>query len=91
MESVRRVFRREKTLTVEALIDLENLVIKDITLSGDFFAYPEESFEELEDSLKNTGCKKAIEILESYRNKLMLVGASIDDIELFIKEECLKD
>ncbi len=91
MESVRRVFRREKTLTIEALIDLENLVIKDITLSGDFFAYPEELFEELEDSLKNMECRKAIEILESYRDKLMLVGASIDDIELFIKEECLKD
>ncbi|MEL9908867.1 MAG: lipoate protein ligase C-terminal domain-containing protein [Desulfurococcus sp.] len=46
-----RVLRGEKTVSID--IEVEECVIRRIMFSGDFFAYPEENIEKLEESLKN--------------------------------------
>jgi len=43
-----------KLLKISVEYDEQNNVIKDIRITGDFFAYPEEAIELMETKLKNT-------------------------------------
>jgi lipoate-protein ligase A len=43
-----------KLLKISVEFDEKNNVIKDIRITGDFFAYPEEAIELMETKLKNT-------------------------------------
>jgi lipoate-protein ligase A len=43
-----------KLLKISVEFDEKNKVIKDIRITGDFFAYPEEAIELMETKLKNT-------------------------------------
>ncbi len=76
-----RVVKRSKagkTLVVD--VEFDNNRISSIVISGDFFAYPEEAVEEIEEELRNTIVDNARRILEKYRSKVELVGITIDDI-----------
>lgn len=77
---------RGKTIKIDLTIDEENKVIKDIVVSGDFFAYPPEKLEELEDKLKNKHVSEVDKVIDEYRDTLELVGASLDDLRELVKK-----
>jgi len=77
---------RGKTIKIDLTIDEENKVIKDIVVSGDFFAYPPEKLEELEDKLKNKHVSEVDRVIDGYRDILELVGASLDDLKELVKK-----
>lgn len=77
---------RGKTIKIDLTIDEENKVIKDIVVSGDFFAYPPEKLEELEDKLKNKHVSEVDRVIDEYRDILELVGASLDDLRELVKK-----
>jgi len=70
-----------KTVKIELITD--NETIKEVIISGDFFAFPIEKFEELERSLK--GVKARIDevkmVLDNFKQDLTLVGISWADLE----------
>jgi len=49
-----------KLLKIDLEFDEENNIIRQIKITGDFFAYPEESIEILEKELKKTCLKKNV-------------------------------
>lgn len=75
-----------KTLTIDITIDPVDNMIREIMITGDFFAYPPEALEELEHSLKNKTLEEARKIIESYRGRIELVGISIEDIRELIEK-----
>lgn len=79
-----RIIRDEKTVRID--MELEDCVIKSVILSGDFFAYPEDIVERLEDALRGCGSiecvGKAFDIVED----AVLIGTRWDTI----KEEIVK-
>ena len=77
---------RGKTIKIDLTIDEENKVIKDIVVSGDFFAYPPEKLEELEDKLKNKHVSEVDRVIDGYRDILELVGAPLDDLKELVKK-----
>lgn len=72
-----------KTLKIDAKIK-DNTII-DIIISGDFFAYPEKGIEMLESDLKGKTIYEALMIIDSYRDKIELVGISLNDIKNLLK------
>jgi len=78
-----------KTLKIDLVVDEDR--IKDIVISGDFFAYPTEAIEELEDDLKGSRVDEALDIVEKYRDKIVIVGASIDEIKDLLKELIMQE
>ena len=73
-----------KTLKVE--MEIKDGKIASIVFSGDFFAYPPEKFEEMEKSLVSAGLDEIEEIIESFRDEVVVVGLSFDDIIMSLKE-----
>ena len=67
-----------KTLKIDIRICGD--VIEDIVLSGDFFAHPEELVDELENSLKGLKASKAVDVINSFRDKIEFTGITIDDV-----------
>lgn len=67
-----------KTLKID--VDIESGIIRNIVISGDFFAYPPEKLEELEEMLKGVSLSEAINIIDKYRDNLVLIGISFNDI-----------
>jgi len=67
-----------KTLKID--LDVESGIIKDIIISGDFFAYPMEAVDELENMLKGASVSNAIEIINCFRDRIVFIGLTIDDI-----------
>jgi len=67
-----------KTLKID--LEIESGIIKDIIISGDFFAYPMEAVEELENMLKGVNVSDAIEIINCFRDRIVFIGLTIDDI-----------
>ncbi len=67
-----------KTLKID--LELESDIIKDIIISGDFFAYPAEAIEELENTLKGTSIHDLRNIIIEFRKRVTLVGISFKDI-----------
>jgi hypothetical protein len=67
-----------KLLKIFLDYDEKNFVIKKINIMGDFFAYPEESIELIENKLKNTKIEKKILYKKIYsiikENKIEFIG-----------------
>lgn len=75
-----------KTVKVEVVV--EGGVLRDVLISGDFFAYPPEAIEEMESSLRGVRADpEAVErVVMSFRGKLQLVGISLEDIVELLRE-----
>jgi len=73
-----------KTLKIEA--EIENGKIVSISFSGDFFAYPPEALEEMEQDLISTDITNVEEKVNKYKGKLTLLGVSFDDIIELLKK-----
>lgn len=72
---------------VKVELDVENGVIKNALISGDFFAFPLEEFEKFLNTLK--GIKFNVEeienIFEQYEKKIVFSGIGINDLkEIFL-------
>jgi len=70
-----------KTVKIELIVD--DNTIKEVIISGDFFAFPIEKFEELERNLKGKEAKIAEikKVLDNFKQDLTLVGISWSDLE----------
>jgi len=79
-----RIIRDEKTVRID--VELEDCVIKSVILSGDFFAYPEDIVERLEDALRGCGSIECVEKAFMIVEDAVLIGTRWDTI----KEEIAK-
>lgn len=73
-----------KLLKIYADKDEKNNTIEEITISGDFFAYPEESIQELERELTNISFEKQ-EIYQSIstfieKNNVQFIGVDAESL-----------
>ncbi len=73
-----------KTLVID--IDFKDNVITDICISGDYFAYPETLIEELEEKLKGKTLTEALKIIDTYKDKITLLGITLEDIKQATKD-----
>jgi len=73
-----------KTLKIE--VEVSEGKIVGVVLSGDFFAYPPEAFEDMERSLISADVKEIEEKIRAYEDKVVLLGLSIEDIISAFKE-----
>ena len=73
-----------KLLKIFIDYDKKNNLITEINITGDFFAYPEESIEILEDQLKNVSLKRntLFKKIESVinKNKIEFIGLNIEGL-----------
>ena len=69
--------------TVKVEVEVEGGILKEVLISGDFFAYPPEALEELEESLKGIKAEpREIErVLESFGDRVELVGVGLEDLK----------
>lgn len=62
----------------------KNHTINDINITGDFFAYPEEAIEKMENDLKNTKLERnnLFEIINNIiqKNKIEFIGLNADGL-----------
>jgi hypothetical protein len=65
-----------KLLKIFLEFDEKKNSIKNITITGDFFAYPEEAIETMEDKLKNTLLKREILI----KNNIEFIGLNSEGL-----------
>ncbi len=72
--------------TVKVDIRVYNGVIEDIVISGDFFAYPEEAIDQLEEELKGKKIEDVDKVLNKYRDHIELVGLTFHDLASLIRE-----
>jgi len=74
------ILRYEKTVKVDVVIGDECKII-DIIISGDFFAYPEDSIERLESKLKE--CRDELCIEEAFRelSSSVVLGVNVEDLK----------
>ena len=82
-----RIIKRSKagkTLVVD--VEVENDRIARIVFSGDYFAYPEEMIEELEKALENKTLGEALEVIDSYKDRIQLLGVTLEDMKNALKE-----
>ncbi len=77
LSGIKRV-RGGKTLKIDLRICGDE--VREIVISGDFFAHPEEMVDKLEDSLRGSKIRDINDILESYRGKILFTGISFDDL-----------
>jgi len=73
-----------KLLKIYANIDETNNTIKDIAINGDFFAYPEESINELEKILQQKNFKKndLMKIITAFieNNQVQFIGIDAESL-----------
>lgn len=67
-----------KTLIIEVII--ENNKIKELMISGDFFAYPEDRIDELEEKTRNLPIQQALEVINKNLRAVKLLGITPEDI-----------
>ncbi|MFW5888450.1 MAG: lipoate protein ligase C-terminal domain-containing protein [Patescibacteria group bacterium] len=69
-----------KLLRIKA--DIEDSVIQEITITGDFFIHPEEDLFKIEEILSGIKTSQAEEVLRDFlrKNKTEIVGFSPDDL-----------
>ena len=79
------VLRHGKTVKIDLTLS-EDCRIQEITISGDFFIYPEESLEELEERLK--GCREPVCIEDAFKTleSSTLLGVNLEDVKRRIAE-----
>ena len=76
-----RVVKRSKagkTLIVD--VEFVGDRIAGIVISGDFFAYPEEVVEKLEEELRNKRVSEVGDFLKRHEGRVVLVGVTMNDI-----------
>jgi len=73
-----------KMIRVEAEICDE--MLKNIVISGDFFAHPEHVIDEIEEELKGRSIREVLNIVEGYRDRVVFTGLSFDDLVLLLRE-----
>lgn len=73
---------------IKAKLIEEEGVIKEVRITGDFFAHPEEAIEELENFLRNTSLMKVKENVKKFieEKNVKLIGIKIEDIVEVIEE-----
>lgn len=73
-----------KLLKISLEYDEHTLVIKEIRITGDFFAYPEEAVDLLEAKLKNTLLERAslLKIISSFITEcqIQFIGVTADSL-----------
>ncbi|MCK4247376.1 MAG: lipoate--protein ligase family protein [Methanomicrobia archaeon] len=67
-------------------ITIENLKIKDIRITGDFFIYPEDSVFDLEKKLRGKTEKESIKFTEKFLNDVESPGIGVDDFKKAFKK-----
>jgi hypothetical protein len=63
-------------------------IIKDVRITGDFFAIPEEAIESIERSLEGVDISKAGSVVRAVCTGVIFAGFCVDDL-VEIVEECL--
>ena len=76
--SVLKKIKGGKTVKLDVVID--DGKIRDIVISGDFFVYPQEALEELENKLKGCSLNEAKSILKEYAGRVTVLGFTLDDV-----------
>ncbi len=85
VKTISKTFRipNGKTLTIE--MKIVNCRIVEITLSGDFFVYPETAIEELENLLKMCSSIECIEkAIDKVLNKATPLGFTWNDLKTIL-------
>ncbi|MCK4637513.1 MAG: lipoate--protein ligase family protein [Methanomicrobia archaeon] len=67
-------------------ITIENLKIKDIKITGDFFIYPEDSVFDLEKKLRGKTEKESIKVTEKFLSDVKAPGIELDDFKKAFKK-----
>jgi len=73
-----------KTLKIDLVVVDD--VLKDIVISGDFFAHPENAIDDLENELRGKRLSDIDSVFEKYRGLIVLIGVSLEDIKSLIHE-----
>ncbi|RLG79505.1 MAG: hypothetical protein DRO13_05900 [Thermoprotei archaeon] len=76
--------KRGKTLKID--IKLEGDHVREVVISGDFSAYPEEAIDRLESALRDKRVAEIPHILRKFREEVELVGITYDDLVELILE-----
>ena len=73
-----------KLLSITMEYNKKNLLIKNIRITGDFFLYPEEAIENLEEYLQNTllSEEKLFDKISSFieSNNVTIIGFKVEDL-----------
>jgi len=79
------VLRHGKTVKIDLALS-EDCRVQEVIISGDFFIYPEESLEELEERLK--GCGESVCIEDAFKTleSSTLLGVNLEDVKRRIVE-----
>ncbi|MDD1775731.1 MAG: hypothetical protein LUP94_00075 [Candidatus Methanomethylicus sp.] len=64
-------------------------IIEKVTISGDFFAYPEEGIEQIEKELRGANISMVRSIIDSAAGGVVFVGVNRGDLVEMV-EECLE-
>ncbi len=80
MKNVSLVLRYTKTVKLDVTLS-ENCEIRDIVISGDFFAYPEDSVEKLENRIKGCASRECIEEAFSELASVVILGVNVEDLK----------
>lgn len=79
MKTLSIILRYAKTVKLDAVFS-ENCTFERVEISGDFFVYPEESLEILENSLKGCGDEHCVENALSTLSNATILG--FDPVDL---------
>lgn len=74
-----------KTVKVDITISDDGKILEAI-ISGDFFIYPEDALEDLEKELKNKTISEALKVIGSFKEKMEVLGASLEVFAELLKE-----
>jgi lipoate-protein ligase A len=80
LRQVSLVLRYTKTVKLDIVLG-ENCEVKDITISGDFFAYPEDSIERLENRVKKCSSRECVENAFSELVGVVMLGVDVEDLK----------
>lgn len=72
--------------TVKVDLEIVDEEIKEIVISGDFFLYPEEYIHTIESELRGKKISEVAKILSTFKDRVEVVGASIDEFVDVINE-----
>jgi len=90
LRSISLVLRYTKTVKLDVTLS-ENCEIRDIVISGDFFAYPEDSVERLENRIKGCASRECIEEAFSELASAVVLGVDVEDLKnkiISVYENC---
>ena len=87
--SVSRIIRPKgmKTVYIDATIDTNECRITQIQISGDFFLYPSEALDELEERLRGCNSEECIySVVDKFAEKTTAVGLDYDALKTALAE-----